>query len=78
MWNLANRGLKFNNIETLYKIHKLDNKKESENIYFCYAGLESSLNWFVSHELLKNERAKLYEGSIFDWYSKRNALFKKF
>ncbi len=79
MWNLENRGLKFNNIETLKKIHNVNkiNQKEN-NIYFCYAGLESSLNWFVSHELLKNDNAKLYEGSIFDWHSRNNSLFKKF
>ena len=38
---------------------------------FCYSGLESSINWFVSHELMKNKNSKLYEGSLFDWVAKK-------
>ena len=79
MWNLKDRGLIFNDITTLNKIHNSEKKvlKEKPNIYFCYAGLESSLNWFVSHELLENKNVKLYEGSIFDWPSKKKEVSKK-
>ena len=80
MWNLESRGLNFNNINILSRIH---NSKEieinsKEKIFFCYAGLESSLNWFVSHELLNNEKARLYEGSIFDWSAKKKMLHSEY
>ena len=36
-------------------------------ILFCNAGLESSMAWFVAHELLKNSQAVLYDGSLAEW-----------
>ena len=50
--------------------------KNGENsIFFCYAGLESSLNWFVFHELMGIKNTKLFEGSIFKWVSENKLLF---
>ncbi len=74
-WFLEGRGLRFNDIDKIKKIYntkKIYNKKNI--IYFCNAGLESSLNWFVDHELLGNSSAKLYEGSIFKWVSENKNL----
>ena len=75
-WFLEARGLKFNKldvIENIFEIAKVSNK--SNLIFFCYSGLESSLNWFVSSELMKNKNSRLYEGSIFDWVDKNKELF---
>ena len=38
-----------------------------ETIFFCNAGLESSLGWFVAHELMGNTAARLYDGSLAEW-----------
>lgn len=38
-----------------------------EQIYFCNTAHLSSLGWFVSHELLGNKGAKLYDGSMAEW-----------
>ena len=75
-WFLEARGLKFNKldvIENIFEIAKVSNK--SNLIFFCYSGLESSLNWFVSSELMKNKNSRLYEESIFDWVDKNKELF---
>ena len=36
-------------------------------LFFCNAGLESSMGWFVAHELLGNTQATLYDGSLAEW-----------
>ena len=74
-WFLESRGLNFNNKNKINKIFSQVGLSEKEDvIFFCYAGLESSLNWFVSHELMKNSKAKLYEGSIFKWNQEKKLL----
>ncbi len=77
-WFLEGRGLSFNNLNLLKKIFYYSKIDLNENlIFFCYSGLESSINWFVSYELMKNKNSKLYEGSLFDWVSKNKPLYKK-
>ncbi len=36
-------------------------------INFCNTGHWASLGWFVSHELLGNSEARLYDGSVVEW-----------
>lgn len=36
-------------------------------INLCNSGQMASLGWFVSHELLGNENARLYDGSMAEW-----------
>jgi thiosulfate/3-mercaptopyruvate sulfurtransferase len=36
-------------------------------ISFCNSGQMASLGWFVAHELLGNDGARLYDGSMADW-----------
>ena len=36
-------------------------------ISFCNSGQMASLGWFVAHELLGNDQARLYDGSMADW-----------
>ena len=38
-----------------------------EQMYFCNTGHLSTLGWFVSHELLGNKQAKLFDGSMAEW-----------
>ena len=77
-WLLEGRGLRFNNLNLFKKIYDYSEIDLDKNlIFFCYSGLESSINWFVSYELMKNKNSKLYEGSLFDWISKNKTLYKK-
>ena len=79
MWNLENRGLKFNNLSVLKKIYKIKNidGKNDHPIFFCYAGIESSINWFVSSEILKHQKARLYEPSLYEWHERDQEFFVK-
>ena len=52
-------------IATLLKQAGLD--RESEQIAFCNTGHWASLGWFASHELLGNDKAAVYDGSMTDW-----------
>ena len=77
-WFLEGRGLSFNNLNLFKKIYNYLEIDLDENlIFFCYSGLESSINWFVSYELMKNKSSKLYEGSLFDWIAQNKMLYKK-
>lgn len=67
-WVAKDRGMSFNKIETISKIFSMNIiKNNNKPIFFCYAGLESSINWFIAHEILGFKEATLYEGSLFDW-----------
>ena len=59
----------------IYNYSEIDMDKNL--IFFCYSGLESSINWFLSYELVKNKSSKLYEDSLFDCVSKNKSLYKK-
>ena len=77
-WFLEGRGMSFNNLNLFKKIYNYLEIDLDENfIFFCYSGLESSINWFVSYELMKNKNSKLYEGSLFDWIVNNKLLYKK-
>ncbi|MCD6580650.1 MAG: sulfurtransferase [Desulfuromusa sp.] len=59
------------------QFHDLDKIKEiyqssgvpitGEQISFCHTGHRTSLFWFVSHELLGNKDARMYDGSTIEW-----------
>lgn len=36
-------------------------------ITYCWTGGQGSLSWFVLHELLGNQNARLYDGSMHEW-----------
>ncbi|MCF6283167.1 MAG: sulfurtransferase [Candidatus Polarisedimenticolaceae bacterium] len=40
---------------------------EGEQLSYCQSGHRASLSWFVAHELLGNQQAKLYDGSMQEW-----------
>lgn len=42
-------------------------KTDGDAINFCNTGHWASIGWFVSHELLGNKKARMYDGSVADW-----------
>ena len=38
-----------------------------KQVNFCNSGHWASIGWFVSHEILGNEEAKMYDGSMLEW-----------
>ena len=63
-----NGGGSFRNanvLKSLYGATGTDVNKDEIN--FCNTGHWASLGWFVSHELVGNKKAKLYDGSMVEW-----------
>jgi len=59
---------KFHDLDKLKSIYKSSGVPvEGEQISFCHTGHRTSLSWFVSHELLGNKDAKMYDGSTIEW-----------
>ena len=46
-------------------------------INFCNTGHWASLGWFVSHELLGNREARLYDGSMVEWAADASAPMER-
>lgn len=70
-WLTTGSG-RFHGTDDLEKIAGLiagESSAEPSQINFCNSGQMASLGWFVSHELLNNEGAKMYDGSMADWTS---------
>jgi thiosulfate/3-mercaptopyruvate sulfurtransferase len=40
---------------------------EGDQISFCNTGHWASLGWFASHEILGNDQARMYDGSMVEW-----------
>lgn len=40
-----------------------------EQVSYCHTGHRTSLLWFVSHSVLGNKQARLYDGSTLEWSS---------
>jgi thiosulfate/3-mercaptopyruvate sulfurtransferase len=67
-WLTVNNGGELRSRSQLAQLFKHAGVAESgEQIYFCNTAHLSSLGWFVSHELLGNKQAKLYDGSMAEW-----------
>lgn len=45
---------------------------DGAQVHYCHTGHRASLSWFVSHELLGNRGAKLYDGSTLEWSSSKD------
>ena len=52
-------------LEALYSQAKVSTS--GAQINFCNTGHWASLGWFVSHEILGNKEARLYDGSMVEW-----------
>ena len=58
----------FKDITDLAKLYQTNaTTAERDEINFCNTGHWASLGWFVSHELVGNKKAKLYDGSMVEW-----------
>ncbi|MCW8903499.1 sulfurtransferase [Sedimenticola sp.] len=67
-WLTVNRGATFHTPENLKRIYQAAGVPlDGEQISFCHTGHRTSLAWFVSHELLDNDKAQLYDGSTAEW-----------
>ncbi|MBL29166.1 MAG: sulfurtransferase [Rhodospirillaceae bacterium] len=67
-WLTVDRGLVFrtgHDLDTLFAAAGVPTT--GRVIYFCNSGLESSLGWFVAHELMGNDEAVIYDGSLAEW-----------
>jgi len=67
-WVTVNGGGTFRDgaaLEKLYAAAGVPTK--GAQISFCNTGHWASLGWFVSHELLGNSEARLYDGSMVEW-----------
>lgn len=59
--------------EKLKKQHEQNDAAiTGKTITFCNTGHWASLGWFVSHEILGNKEARLYDGSVAEWSQNPN------
>jgi thiosulfate/3-mercaptopyruvate sulfurtransferase len=67
-WVTVNGGGMFRDRATLEKLYAAAGVPTAgQQINFCNTGHWASLGWFVSHELLGNSEARLYDGSMVEW-----------
>ena len=67
-WLTVNGGGRFQSLENLKTIYRASKVPLSgPQLNYCHTGLRASLGWFVSHELLGNQQARLYDGSTAEW-----------
>ncbi|MBU1212335.1 MAG: sulfurtransferase [Alphaproteobacteria bacterium] len=67
-WITVNGGGKFRSTSSLDKLYAAANIGTSgKQINFCNTGHWASLGWFVSHELMGNSKAVMYDGSMLEW-----------
>jgi len=61
-------GTRLESVEILREKYTTANiALEGEQIVYCHTGHRASLSWYVSHELLGNSAARLYDGSTLEW-----------
>lgn len=67
-WLTLNGSGKMQSIENIKKIYAAVGVPVSgPQIHYCHTGHRAALGWFVSHELLGNSQARLYDGSTAEW-----------
>lgn len=67
-WMTMNGGGVFRPSAQLMSLYKSAGAgANGKQINFCNTGHWASLGWFVSHELLGNKDAKMYDGSMLEW-----------
>jgi thiosulfate/3-mercaptopyruvate sulfurtransferase len=67
-WLTVNGSGKLHSKDNLEKIYLASNVPlQGGQINYCHTGHRASLGWFVSHEILGNRAAKLYDGSTEVW-----------
>jgi len=77
-WMTNNGSGSFRNADTLKKLYMAAGVPTSgDQVSFCNTGHWASVGWFVSHEILGNKSAKMYDGSMTDWTSKGKPVEQK-
>jgi thiosulfate/3-mercaptopyruvate sulfurtransferase len=67
-WLTVNGSGKLHSTENLQRIYTSSKVALSgDQINYCHTGNRAALGWFVSHEILGNRQAKLYDGSAQEW-----------
>lgn len=67
-WLTVNGGGRLQSIDNLQRIYDSSQVPlESPQINYCHTGNRAALGWFVSHEILGNREARLYDGSTQEW-----------
>ena len=67
-WMTANGGGTFRGESELTKLFDAAGVATSgDQINFCNSGHWASIGWFVSHEIMGNDDAKMYDGSMLEW-----------
>lgn len=67
-WTTVNAGGTFRDPDQLTSLYEAAGVPVSgPQVNFCNTGQMASIGWFVSHELLGNEDAVVYDGSMADW-----------
>ena len=67
-WLTKNGGGMFSSPARLNKLYTYASiPTKGSQINFCNTGHWASLGWFVSHEILGNKDAKMYDGSMAEW-----------
>lgn len=51
---------------------------EKPVITYCTGGLETSMNWFVLHNLLGFKKAKLYDASMKEWANRKDTPMRSY
>ncbi len=62
-------------LQSTYEKHKVPTS--GRQISFCHTGHRTSVTWFVSHELLGNKDAKLYDASMAEWAKRQDLPIAK-
>ena len=67
-WMTANGGGSFREPAELSKLFDAAGVSTTgDQVNFCNSGHWASIGWFVSHELMGNDDAKMYDGSMLEW-----------
>lgn len=67
-WLTQNGGGMFRGKSALAKLYAAAGVATTgKQINFCNTGHWASLGWFVSHELMGNAQARMYDGSMLEW-----------
>lgn len=66
LMNATNDGL-LSTDKLQARFEKLGIPLSGEQVSYCHTGHRTSLVWFVTHEILGNQDARLYDGSTLEW-----------
>ncbi|MCU7872758.1 MAG: sulfurtransferase [Candidatus Thiodiazotropha sp. (ex Lucinoma borealis)] len=69
-WLTVNGSGKLHSVDNLRRIYNASQvPMEGHQINYCHTGNRAALGWFISHEILGNQQARLYDGSTQEWAS---------